>query len=131
MHEKKEKAVNALVESLTLGGSAHECVALAGLGSGLVVVFGAGCRTMVEVQEQLLVDAAQLLGEKHVLMGHSHPTEVVEPSLDDLTGTRAANDVLRRLHIELVEHVIVGGGQRYLMSERDPDLWEILLNRRS
>lgn len=129
MEENKKRAVVALQRSLRLGGTHLEQAAFAGLTSGVVVVLGAGTRTTITLTERAVQDAVSVLGETRVLFGHSHPDGmVVAPSLEDLTGTRAIGDVLRRLSVELVEHVIVGGdGEPYLMAEEDPDLWQMLL----
>ena len=50
-----------------------------------------------------------------VIIAHNHPSEFVEPSLDDLHSTRVLKDLLESLGILLSDHIIVASDRAYSM----------------
>lgn len=50
-----------------------------------------------------------------VIIAHNHPSNFVEPSLDDLRSTRILKDLLQSLGIVLSDHIVVASDRAYSM----------------
>lgn len=49
-----------------------------------------------------------------VVLGHNHPSGDPTPSAEDLAMTRAAIEAGKMLDIDVLDHIVVGGGGRYI-----------------
>lgn len=63
---------------------------------------------------------AAILGNAHsIILGHNHPSGNPEPSPDDIEVTRDLVHAGRLLQIEVLDHIIVGEGKRFVsLAER-------------
>jgi len=52
-----------------------------------------------------------------VVLAHNHPSGDVEPSENDFRATGAISSALNPLGIEVLDHVIIGGGKYYSFAE--------------
>ncbi len=55
------------------------------------------------------------LQARKVILAHNHPSGLCEPSETDFQTTSRLRDVLAALAIELLDHLIIGGGRIYSM----------------
>jgi len=60
----------------------------------------------------LLARAALKHNAKGIIIGHNHPSGDTKPSPEDLATTKDLIDGLKILEIEIIDHIIVGGGSR-------------------
>lgn len=77
---------------------------------------GEGSLTEVNAYPRLVVETALNYNAYGVLLCHNHPGGVAQPSDDDLASTRSIQDVLTRLNILLLDHIIVSGNDAYSMT---------------
>lgn len=63
---------------------------------------------------------------RKLIIAHNHPTSTTEPSGEDLKLTRELGDFLRVVKVELVDHIIVSGGEALSMREEGylSDIWK-------
>ncbi len=81
-------------------------------------LLGEGTETRVAFSHQNLIKFVTESGCKYCALGHNHPKEGPEPSLDDCRSTLQLKARLKGEGIILLEHVIVGnGGTRCIISE--------------
>ena len=52
-----------------------------------------------------------------VIFAHNHPSGSVEPSAADITMTKRLKDALALIEVRVLDHIIVGDGATYAMSE--------------
>lgn len=79
-------------------------------------VVGEGSLTEVPAYPRLVVETALNYNAYAVILCHNHPGGDVQPSSDDIAVTRNINEVLTRLNIVLLDHIIVTGSEVYSMS---------------
>ena len=77
---------------------------------------GEGSLTEVNAYPRLVVETALNYNAYGVLLCHNHPGGVAQPSDDDLASTSSIQDVLTRLNILLLDHIIVSGNDAYSMT---------------
>ena len=53
-----------------------------------------------------------------VVLAHNHPSGAVEPSSADITLTQTLRHALQLVDVRVLDHIIVGQGQSFSMSER-------------
>ena len=53
-----------------------------------------------------------------VILAHNHPSGVAEPSASDLALTRDLTDLLRRIDVRVLDHLVVGRGCEVSFAER-------------
>jgi DNA repair protein RadC len=53
-----------------------------------------------------------------LIVAHNHPSGDPEPSPEDITVTKAANEIARLLEIELLDHIIVGDERWVSLKQR-------------
>ncbi len=53
-----------------------------------------------------------------VILAHNHPSGVAEPSASDLALTRDLADLLRRVDVRVLDHLVVGQGSEVSFAER-------------
>jgi DNA repair protein RadC len=71
-----------------------------------------------EVQPREVARAALELNSVAVVIAHNHPSGSTKPSLADEILTRRIRDVCEVIGIELLDHVVVGGGEYVSMADR-------------
>lgn len=54
-----------------------------------------------------LIPAMLLTGSKHVILAHNHPNLCEQPSPDDITVTEQIEDILNKLNLQLIDHIVV------------------------
>ena len=102
-------------------GESRECVHMLCLGSGGKVLYSEkimeGSHKKVEIPPATVVRLALLCGAAKVLLAHNHPGGICNPSKEDLYTTKHLYSELRRVEIELADHLIVAEDGVYSMSE--------------
>ena len=53
-----------------------------------------------------------------VILAHNHPSGVAEPSASDLALTQDLTDLLRRIDVRVLDHLVVGRGTEVSFAER-------------
>jgi DNA repair protein RadC len=61
---------------------------------------------------------ALVLNAAALILAHNHPSGVAEPSASDLALTRELGDLLGRIDVRLLDHVVVTPGQQVSLAER-------------
>ncbi len=72
----------------------------------------------VNAYPRLIVETALNLNAHGVIICHNHPDGAAEPSPEDLTATHHLYRVLSALDIQLLDHIIVAGGESCSLAER-------------
>lgn len=107
----------AFIEVLTrnLGGLGQEvllAVYISGDGRTLGHrLFASGEQAVVAGRYRALIEPALRLGAQGILLAHNHPSGDPRPSVADIEMTRGLQALLRLLDFDLVDHLILGGGQ--------------------
>lgn len=71
----------------------------------------AGSAEAAIVDARVIARTALELGAHAVVLGHNHPSGDPEPSVEDIRSTRQVAATLDVVGIQLVDHLIVGGGR--------------------
>lgn len=102
-------------------GKQMECVYLVCMGTNGRVTFcdriAEGMPETVDVSPAKIVRAALLANAAKVLLAHNHPNGISLPSRKDLAATGIFFEELRRVDIELFDHVIVAPDGVYSLRE--------------
>lgn len=77
-----------------------------------------GSTTRVTVPEEQLSERAFALHSNTVILAHNHPKGTALPSKEDISVTRLIVPRLRRIQIELVDHIIIGEHDAVSLRER-------------
>ncbi|SEH12537.1 DNA repair protein RadC [Sphingopyxis sp. YR583] len=77
-----------------------------------------GVAGQVEPDLRFLLGRAFDVGAHGILLAHNHPSGSAEPSDADIALTRRLAALTRAVGIELLDHLIVGGGTIVSMKER-------------
>jgi len=72
----------------------------------------------VAVYPRIAVEKALLHKAKYVILAHNHPGGAVQPSADDLELTRKISALLGALSIEVLDHLLVCGGDCFSFREK-------------
>ncbi len=56
-----------------------------------------------------------------VILAHNHPSGVAEPSYADKSITRQLAKALALIDVQVLDHIIVGDGKAYSLSEHEPE----------
>lgn len=106
-----------------LSGGQRESMYMACMGNnGKVLYFkriAAGEPDTVSVVPSDIVKLALRANAVRVVLGHNHPLGICNPSGQDLRMTSIISDELRRVGVELFDHVIVAADGVYSMREKD------------
>lgn len=76
-----------------------------------------GSLTDVPAYPRLVAETALNYNAHMVLLCHNHPSGLCEPSPEDLETTRRLFDLLTRLNVVLLDHIIVSSEEEYSMAE--------------
>ncbi|MGE0625145.1 MAG: DNA repair protein RadC [Pseudomonadales bacterium] len=58
------------------------------------------------------------LNSAALILAHNHPSGVPEPSASDLALTRDLGDLLKKIDVRLLDHLVVGKGEEVSFAER-------------
>jgi DNA repair protein RadC len=67
-----------------------------------------------------------LLNSASIIVAHSHPSGVVQPSQEDIDTTRVIVQAGALLQIEVLDHLIIGQGAWLSMRDKRVGGWEVL-----
>lgn len=73
-----------------------------------------GCLTSSLVHPREVFKPAILAGSAALLLGHNHPSGDPEPSAEDIALTRRLSAAGQLLGIEILDHLILGEGGRFV-----------------
>lgn len=73
----------------------------------------------VAIDMRTLVEIAVKNKAAKIMLMHNHPSGIAKPSYDDLNFTNKCYNTLATIDIELVDHIIVAGGEYFSMSDND------------
>lgn len=82
-------------------------------------VLGEGNVNSVSFNNRKLVEGAIRTNCSKVILAHNHPHGVPNASKDDLVLTYQARELLRSIHVGLVDHLIYADGHWHSISERN------------
>lgn len=105
-----------------LGFRRHErLVAIFGNGQGKFITMktiAQGVLDKVDVSSRTIFGHAIALDARSLLLAHNHPSGCANPSDSDVLATREIKQLAEALGIELLDHLIVAGGQVVSMRDR-------------
>ena len=68
---------------------------------------GQGSACASQISERELVRAALQYNAANVVLAHNHPRGVCQPSRADITSTARLRELLKRMEVSLVDHIII------------------------
>jgi DNA repair protein RadC len=71
----------------------------------------------VSAHPRVILQRALALNSAAVIMAHNHPSGIVDPSERDRMITVLLRDLLSKIDVRLLDHVIVGTGDPYSFAE--------------
>ena len=102
-------------------GEINECVLMVCLNAARKVVYcgqlAEGSSDTVAIQPSAIVKMALRAGASKAILAHNHPGGICLPSNADLRTTSIFFDELRRVDVEMIDHIIVAPDGVYSMAE--------------
>ncbi len=102
-------------------GESEEVIYLLSLNNARMVL---GCTKLntgnidqVNLSLRTLVSDAMQRNATHIVLAHNHPAGMVSPSSEDIQTTNALRELLRPLHITLLDHIIFANDSYLSMRE--------------
>ncbi|MFA1610073.1 JAB domain-containing protein [Halobellus rubicundus] len=80
-------------------------------------IIGLGSRDNVQIDIQDVVRTAALTNAGAVILVHNHPSGTAEATAKDIEVTREAREVLEKINVELLDHVIISRESHYSMRQ--------------
>jgi DNA repair protein RadC len=80
-------------------------------------IIGIGSRDTVEIDIQDVVRTAAVTNAGAVILVHNHPSGTAEATAKDIEVTREAREVLEKINVELLDHVIISRESHYSMRQ--------------
>lgn len=80
-------------------------------------IIGLGSRDNVETDIQDVIRAAALTNAGAVVLVHNHPSGNAEATAKDIETTREIHQVLEKINVELLDHVIISRENHYSMRQ--------------
>lgn len=80
-------------------------------------IIGIGSRDTVKMDIQDVVRTAALTNAGAVILVHNHPSGTAEATAKDIEVTREAREVLEKINVELLDHVIISRESHYSMRQ--------------
>lgn len=81
-------------------------------------VIGLGSRDTVEIDIQDLIRTAAVVNAAAVILVHNHPSRKATATEQDLETTEQTYEVLEKINVDLLDHVIVTGNGSYSMRQK-------------
>ena len=82
-------------------------------------IIGIGNRDTVEADIQDVVRTAALTNAGAAILIHNHPSGTAEATAKDIEVTREAREVLEKINVELLDHVIITRDNNYSMRRKN------------
>jgi len=82
-------------------------------------IIGLGSRSKVQIDIQDVVRTAALTNAGAAILVHNHPSGNPTPTEADIKGTQKANEVLEKINVELLDHVIIARDSHYSMRRKN------------
>ena len=112
-----------LVSRFGMREDAQEVSYLITLDSSLNVIgfqlLSRGGLTQTTVDLIVLFRSVFLSGSSRFIITHNHPTASAEPSYDDIKLTEEIKKMAQTLHLQFLDHIIVGVTDTYSFAEHD------------
>ncbi len=86
-------------------------------------VLGSGGISDASFKPRELVETAIRCNASRVLLAHNHPQGFAVPSSTDVETTRVVKKVLAPLEIDLIDHLIVAGKDKYSIKQKYPEIF--------
>ena len=67
-----------------------------------------GNETAITISVRFITDTVMKFGAKGVIAVHTHPAGSLQPSHEDIQSTYMLAELLKKLEVQLVDHIIVG-----------------------
>lgn len=84
-------------------------------------IIGIGSRDTVEMDIQDVVRTAALTNAGAVILVHNHPSGKAGATDKDIKATRKAGEVLNKINVELLDHVIISRENHYSMRKENDE----------
>ena len=82
-----------------------------------------GTKNMATVNNSVIVGNAYKYNSTRIVLVHNHPSNILAPSRADINATITLGELLDKLGIVIVDHIIVGSGSDYF-SFKKSDKWK-------
>ncbi|WP_336328304.1 JAB domain-containing protein [Halovenus sp. HT40] len=86
-------------------------------------IIGIGSRDTVEIDIQDVVRTAAVTNAGAVILVHNHPSGTAEATAKDLETTQEVHEVLEKINVELLDHVIISRDSHYSMRQANDGLF--------
>ncbi len=73
-------------------------------------VVNKGTVNAVDIYARKIIELIVLYNASSVIIAHNHPSGFAVPSVEDIESTSKLNKVLKSMHVELLDHIIVADG---------------------
>ena len=80
-------------------------------------IIGIGSRDTVEIDIQDMVRTAAVTNAGAIVLVHNHPSGSSTATAKDIEVTREAREVLEKINVELLDHVIISRESHYSMRQ--------------
>lgn len=77
-----------------------------------------GTINQIAIYFRMIVKKALEFGASALIMAHNHPSGDPTPSRQDIIATRALMDIVMKLDLVLLDHIIIGKDSTFSMKER-------------
>ncbi len=74
-----------------------------------ISLLGIGTSSHIEIDVKYIVRTALVTASDRVILVHNHPSNSLEPSLQDKEISNISNQLLKAFNIRLLDHIIVSG----------------------
>ena len=78
-----------------------------------------GDKDNVPIDRRKIVEVAIEQKSSMVVLAHNHPNGLCVPSANDFNGTMDVANVLQKLNVNLLDHIIISGEEYFAMSESE------------
>ena len=78
-------------------------------------IIGIGSRDTVEIDIQDVIRTVALTNAGAVVLVHNHPSGTAEATAKDIEVTREAREILEKINVKLLDHVIISKAENYSM----------------
>ena len=87
------------------------------LAAPILVSLGTEATAVIQVKD--IFTEALKAGAEEIIVAHNHPSGDLKPSKADIAATKELADLARRLGVELLDHLILAGGDFLSFKERN------------
>lgn len=76
-----------------------------------------GTVNAVDLYMRRIIELVVLYNASAIILAHNHPSGVAVPSRDDIETTKAINNILKSMKVNLLDHIIVADGDYVSMRD--------------